>query len=144
MAAAPQFYGTNQRPPRSSTANQMRLSSELDLDSAGGSSNGSHYAGASSSNNSHYTPLTTPIVIETNMLGQVQTGSNLSNSAADVGPICASSPKRSMSAFTTFGPGSRSNVTTPMSPPPLEGPLSRGPHDLPPRGPGGPATGHLV
>ena len=58
---------------------RVRLSSELDLD---------------------YTPLTTPIVIET--------------SQAEVGPICASSPKRSMSAFTTFGPNSnRSTATTP-------------------------------
>jgi hypothetical protein len=34
------------------------------------------------------------------------------------GPICSSSPKRTMSAFTTFGPqGQRSNASTPVSPP---------------------------
>jgi len=60
-----------------------------------------------------YSPsLTTPIVIETNQQN------------TNEGPICASSPKRSMSAFTTFGQN-RSNVTTPMSPT-------------------GPASGHLV
>ena len=60
-----------------------------------------------------YSPLTTPIVIETTQ-------------NTNEGPICASSPKRSMSAFTTFGQNtSRSNVTTPMSPT-------------------GPASGHLV
>lgn len=89
-------YHQQQQQPR-----RVRLSSELDLDMSG----------------SHYTPLTTPIVIET-------------SNNAEVGPICASSPKRSMSAFTTFGPSSqqsRSNVTTPMSPtPPC------------------PTTGHLV
>ena len=66
-----------------------------------------------------YSPLTTPIVIET--------GSPLQHT--NEGPICASSPKRSMSAFTTFGGAgqNRSNVTTPMSP---TGPT--------------PASGHLV
>ena len=89
---------------------QVRLSTDLDLDLSGG----------------HYTPLTTPIVIETQQTE---------------GPICASSPKRTVSAFTTFGP-SRSNVTTPLSPnggsPTM--PNSTSTSTLG----GGPATGHLV
>ena len=89
---------------------QIRLSTDLDLDLSGG----------------HYTPLTTPIVIETQQTE---------------GPICASSPKRTVSAFTTFGP-SRSNVTTPLSPnggsPTM--PNSTSTSTLG----GGPATGHLV
>merc|ERR1719412_1539800 len=90
---------------------QIRLSTDLDLDLSGG----------------HYTPLTTPIVIETQQPNE--------------GPICASSPKRTVSAFTTFGP-SRSNVTTPMSPhggsPTLPNSTSNTTLG------GGPATGHLV
>jgi hypothetical protein len=41
-----------------------------------------------------------------------------------------------MSAFTTFGPASRSNVSTPMSPPPPMPPMNQGSS--------GPTTGHLV
>ena len=116
-----EIYRTQQRP------RHVRLSSDLDLDSAGGS-------GSSNSDRvSHYTPLTTPIVIETsNMAG---TGNSNVMGPPEVGPICASSPKRSMSAFTTFGPTSRSNVSTPMSPPP----------PMPPTGGStGPQSGHLV
>ena len=99
---------------------QVRLSTDLDLD-------------LSNTTGGHYTPLTTPIVIETNQQN-------------NEGPICASSPKRTMSAFTTFGP-SRSNVTTPMSPPnggsPTTIPNSTSTSTLGGGG-GGPATGHLV
>ena len=100
---------------------QVRLSTDLDLD-------------LSNTTGGHYTPLTTPIVIETNQ-------------QTNEGPICASSPKRTMSAFTTFGP-SRSNVTTPMSPPnggsPTTIPNSTSTSTLGGGGGGGPATGHLV
>merc|ERR1712018_153661 len=107
----------NGGPPPLMRTRQVRLSTDLDLDlSTGG----------------HYTPLTTPIVIETQQTNE--------------GPICASSPKRTMSAFTTFGP-SRSNVTTPMSPPnggsPTTIPNSTSTSTLGGGG-GGPATGHLV
>ena len=58
-----EIYRTQQRP------RHVRLSSDLDLDSAGGS-------GSSNSDRaSHYTPLTTPIVIETTL----QTGNGNSN-----------------------------------------------------------------
>ena len=120
-----EIYRTQQRP------RHVRLSSDLDLDSAGGS-------GSSNSDRaSHYTPLTTPIVIETTL----QTGNGSSNVAMDpnIGPICASSPKRSMSAFTTFGPTSRSNVSTPMSPPPPMPPTQVGGSTT-----SGPQSGHLV
>merc|ERR1712018_865682 len=41
------------------------------------------------------------------------------------GPICSSSPKRTMSAFTTFGPqGQRSNASTPVSPPAVNHPTT--------------------
>merc|ERR1719412_2785781 len=69
-----EIYRTQQRP------RHVRLSSDLDLDSAGGS-------GSSNSDRaSHYTPLTTPIVIETTL----QTGTGNSNVAMDpnIGPIC--------------------------------------------------------
>ena len=105
---APAYCNNTQPRSAGSSRQHVRcLSTELDLDSG--------CTTAAGNGGSHYTQLTTPIVIET------------SNNAAEVGPICASSPKRSMSAFTTFGPGSRSNVTTPMSPPSS-----------------GPASGHLV
>jgi hypothetical protein len=64
----------------------------------------------------------------------VQSGGNTtpSVSGANEGPLCASSPKRSMSAFTTFGQrnGVNSLATTPISPTPKTGPV--------------PTTGHLV
>merc|ERR1712038_1790685 len=93
-------YNTQRPVAATQQPRHVRLSSELDLDTP-------------------YTPMTTPIAIETN--GE--------------GPICASSPKRSVSAFTTSGPsanGSRSNVTTPISPTPPSG------------GPVMPIGGHLV
>ena len=125
------LYGTHTQ-QRGPAGRHVRLSSELDLDSAGGSSNsGSVPSGG------HYTPLTTPIVIETSNL-MTSGGNNGPNMPGSdhVGPICASSPKRTMSAFTTFGPTSRSNVSTPMSPPPPMPPMNQGSS--------GPTTGHLV
>ena len=127
MAAPPNYQNSGLAPPPTlMRPRQVRLSTDLDLDlSTGGQ---------------HYTPLTTPIVIETQQ-------------ACNEGPICASSPKRTMSAFTTFGP-SRSNVTTPMSPQNggYGSPQNGGSPTMIPNstststlgGSGGPATGHLV
>jgi hypothetical protein len=75
-----------------------------------------------------YGPLEDPTTLLT-----VQPGVSPPVSGPNDGPLCASSPKRSMSAFTTFGQrggGSNSSAGTPLSPTPKPGPV--------------PTTGHLV
>ena len=106
----------------SSTYQQLRLPhpTELDLDLAGMQQT-THFNHPSSVGNN----VTSPITIHTAnsmtgtpTLGGVMGGPNQSNQNQVEGPICSSSPKRTMSAFTTFGPqGQRSNASTPVSPP---------------------------
>ena len=103
----------------SSTYQHLRLphSTELDLDLAGMQQT-THFNHPSSGGNS----VTSPISIHTaNSMTATPTVGVLGEPAQSnqvEGPICSSSPKRTMSAFTTFGPqGQRSNVSTPLSPP---------------------------
>ena len=93
---------------------QLRLPhpAELDLDLAG------------MQQTTHFNQPTSPLAIQTDNVPITPNGGPM---AQVEGPICASSPKRTMSAFTTFGPqsgstsgGSRSNASTPMSPPPFQ------------------------
>ena len=104
----------------SSTYQHLRLPhpTELDLDLAGMQQT-THFNHPSSGNN-----VTSPITIHTaNSMTATPTvgvvgGPAQSNQNQVEGPICSSSPKRTMSAFTTFGPqGPRSNASTPLSPP---------------------------
>ena len=132
----------------SSTYQHLRLPhpTELDLDLAGMQQT-THFNHPSSGGNN----VTSPISIHTaNSMTATPTVGVLGEPAQSnqvEGPICSSSPKRTMSAFTTFGP-SRSNVTTPMSPPnggsPTTIPNSTSTSTLGGGGGGGPATGHLV
>ena len=107
--------------PHSTTYQQLRLPhpTELDLDLAGMQQT-THFNYPSTGNN-----VTSPITIHTShnlattpsMNGEMG-ASNQENQNQVEGPICSSSPKRTMSAFTTFGPqGQRSNASTPVSPP---------------------------
>ena len=114
----------------SATYQQLRLPhpTELDLDLAGmqQTTHFNHPSSSSGVNND----ITSPITIHTaNSMAATPTvsvlGQSSMNGSGNVnphhhqveGPICSSSPKRSMSAFTTFGPqGPRSNASTPLSP----------------------------
>ena len=107
--------------PHSSTYQQLRLPhpTELDLDLAGMQQT-THFNHPSSVANN----VTSPITIHTtNSMSATPTigvmgGPAQTNQNQVEGPICSSSPKRTMSAFTTFGPhGQRSNASTPVSPP---------------------------
>ena len=113
--------------PHSATYQQLRLPhpTELDLDLAGMQQT-THFNHPSSGNN-----VTSPITIHTaNSMSATPTmggmgGSVQSNQNQVEGPICSSSPKRTMSAFTTFGPqGQRSNASTPVSPPAVNMPIT--------------------
>lgn len=97
---------------------------EMDLDLAGmqQTTHFNHPVAAPSGRSSTSTArsLTSPIVVQTSNCisngphGLVPAGSQ---GQQVEGPICASSPKRLVSAFTTFGSHPRSNASTPMSPP---------------------------
>ena len=113
----------------SSTYQQLRLPhpTELDLDLAGMQQT-THFNHPSNVGNN----VTSPITIHTAnsmtgtpTLGGVMGGPAQANQHQVEGPICSSSPKRTMSAFTTFGPqGQRSNASTPVSPPAMNLPTS--------------------
>ena len=105
----------------SSTYQQLRLPhpTELDLDLAGMQQT-THFNNPSIGSNNITSPITIQTVssVSATPTGGVMEGSVQSTQDQVEGPICSSSPKRTMSAFTTFGPlGQRSNVSTPLSPP---------------------------